>query len=54
MTLNLYMMKCIKFHPTVDEFVSTETGPHLNIKTIFPRYGDSHIKDKTVTRPSYL
>ena len=31
-----------------------ETGPHLNIKTIFPRYGDSHVKDKTVARPSYL
>ena len=26
----------------------------LNIKTIFPRYGDSHVKDKTVARPSYL
>ena len=23
-------------------------GPRLNIKTIFPRYGDSHVKDKTV------
>ena len=31
-------------------------GPHLNtcIKTVFPRYGDSHAKDKTVARPSYL
>ena len=29
-------------------------GPHLIIKTVFPRYGDSHIKDKTVVRPSYL
>ena len=26
----------------------------LNIKTIFRRYGDSHVKDKTVVRPSYL
>ena len=26
----------------------------LNIKTVFPRYGDSHVKDKTVARPSYL
>ena len=25
-----------------------EPGPCLNIKTIFPRYGDSHVKDKTV------
>ena len=26
----------------------------LNIKTIFPRYGDPHVKDKTVVRPSYF
>ena len=25
-----------------------------NIKTVFPRYEDSHFKDKTVVRPSYL
>ena len=31
-----------------------EAGPHLNIKTIFPRYGDFHVKDKTVVGPSYL
>ena len=24
-------------------------GPHLNIKTVFPRYGDSHVKHKTVS-----
>ena len=29
-------------------------GSRLNIKTVFPRYGDSHVKDKTVARPSYL
>ena len=29
-------------------------GARLNIKTIFTRYGDSHVKDKTVGRPSYL
>ena len=29
-------------------------GPCLSIKTVFPRYGDSHVKDKTVARPSYL
>ena len=29
-------------------------GPRLNIKIVFPRYGDSHVKDKTVARPSYL
>ena len=28
--------------------------PRLHIKTVFPRYGDSHVKDKTVVRPSYL
>ena len=26
----------------------SNNGPHLNIKTAFPRYGDSHVKDKTV------
>ena len=31
-----------------------QSGPRLNIKTIFPRYGDSHVWDKTVERPSYL
>ena len=34
--------------------VTETTGPRLNIKTIFPRYGDSHVKDKTVVRPSYI
>ena len=29
-------------------------GPCLNIKTVFPKYGDSHVKDKRVMRPSYL
>ena len=31
-----------------------QSGPRLNIKTIFPGYGDSHVKDKTILRPSYL
>ena len=35
-------------------FWITEPGPLLNIKTVFPRYGDSHVKGKTVVRPSYL
>ena len=26
----------------------------LNIKNVFPRYGDSHVQDKTVVRLSYL
>ena len=34
--------------------VTQGSGPRLNIKTVFPRYGDSHVKDKTVMRPSYL
>ena len=25
-----------------------DTGPRLNIETVFSRYGDSHVKDKTV------
>ena len=31
-----------------------DPGPCLNIKTIFPRYGDSHVEDKTALWPSYL
>ena len=34
--------------------IESGPGPRLNIKTIFPRYGDSHVKDMTVARPSYL
>ena len=30
------------------------TGPRFYIKTVFPRYGDSHVKDKTVASPFYL
>ena len=33
---------------TLWQGLSKEAGPHLNIKTVFPRYGDSHVKDKTV------
>ena len=29
-------------------------GPRLNINPVFPRYGDSRVKDKTVAVPSYL
>ena len=35
------------------QFVNS-TGPRLNIKTVYPRYGDSHVRDKTVGRPPYL
>ena len=31
-----------------------DPGPRRNIKTIFSRYEDSHVKGKTVMRPSYL
>ena len=30
------------------------SGSRLNIKTVFPSYGDSHVKDKTVAKLSYL
>ena len=29
-------------------------GLHLNIKAVFPRYWDSHVKDKLIARPCYL
>ena len=28
--------------------LGTKIKARLNIKTVFPRYGDSHVKDKTV------
>ena len=28
--------------------IHQDSGPRLNIKTVFSRYGDSHVKDKTV------
>ena len=36
------------------KMVVMSSEPCLNVKTVFPRYGDSHVKDKTVARPSYL
>ena len=36
------------------QVVFTENQGRLNIKTVLPRYGDSHVKDKRVARPSYL
>ena len=30
------------------------SGSHLNIKMSSYQYGDSHVNDKTVSRPSYL
>ena len=34
--------------------IQLSPGLYPNIKTIFPRYGDSHVKHKTALRPSYL
>ena len=31
-----------------------DPAPRVHIKTGFPRYGNFHVKDKTVVRPSYL
>ena len=39
---------------TRQDIIPREPGPCLNINTVFPRYEDSHVKDKTVTRPFYL
>ena len=41
-------------YTTLTKHLGIWPGPHLNIKTVFSRYGDSHVKDKTVARPSYL
>ena len=36
------------------DMTTTESGPRLNIKTVFIRDGYFHVKSKTVARPSYL
>ena len=36
------------FYLNNEGYVCWWPGPRLNIKTVFPRYGDSHVKDKTV------
>ena len=43
-TLVLVMVHCLMLPRH-----SQEAGSCLNIKTVFPRYGDSHVKDKTVS-----
>ena len=45
---------CVGARWTHNCIKSTEPGPHSNIKTVVPRYGGSHVKDKTVVRPSHL
>ena len=42
------MPRTIPLRHFVESYVSWHPGPRLNIKTIFPRYGDSYVKDKTV------
>ena len=48
----------LAYHPGdegMDKYhASKDTGPRLNIKTVFSMYGDSHPNDKTVLRPFYL
>ena len=39
---------------THEYICASEPGPRLNIKDRLSRYGDSHVKDKTVGRKSYL
>ena len=43
---------CVKWNTNSTK--SYHSGPRLNIKAVFSRYGDSHVKDKTVARPSCL
>ena len=44
----------VQGEPTERDMQVRRPGPRLNIKTVFPRYADSHVKDKMVVRPSYL
>ena len=46
------MWKAFPCHVVVWSTYTILAGPPLNIKTVFPRYGDSHVKDKTVS-PNY-
>ena len=45
-----------KIDHVIDELrhALTEPGGRLNIKMLSCQYGDPHVKDKTVSRPSYL
>ena len=46
---------CIMYVSWVHITVAADVlGPCLNIKTIFPKYGDSNVKDKTVAKPYIL
>ena len=50
----LCSLLCSILSPCFSFYTESTTAPSLNIKTVFPRQGDSHAKDKTVARPSYL
>ena len=51
---HLWSFNVIKTFVVDVEFNLLRPGPHFNKKTVFPRYADSHVKDKTVARPYYL
>ena len=38
---------CMPYHDII-ELATRRPGPRLNKKIVFPRYGDSYVKDKTV------
>ena len=46
--LGVPVKECINDNKLKSFLGFVEPGPRLNIKTVFPRYGDSHVKDKTV------
>ena len=53
--LNQYQSNATKHKPCAQFMGCTvPSGPCLNVKTVVPKYGDSHVKNKTVSRPSYL
>ena len=50
--INMYSDTTMNEHTPLKSLLSA--GSRLNIKTVFLGYGDSHVKDKMVARPSYL
>ena len=52
----MYWYERISHHSSrnIDKINWNRSDRRLNINTVFPRYGDSHVKDKTVARPSDL
>ena len=41
-------------HSLFPDQAPAASGSHFSFKTVFPRYGDSHVTDKTVSWQSYL